>query len=246
MQVGIRVFEAAVKISCSNDRLFSIDGVPGQPTGNLGEAAAKEPIHPGAQPQEQGMKTASLFHRGIKPNLLDPGWVVLDQMIAAQTEFSDQPVIMIFKILDSAPGEVAGLLAGEAGEVTLLDQCDFGTLAGKRCRRHRAVYPATDDQNIVNALVQFLDVAVTKFHRWSFCKAQRTYAAKPSGLAGSMMTADGQEAQAPTPVSAQDVGDDERSLRLPGDYPSEPIRVRTELKTQAEKNDSRNYRGEEG
>jgi hypothetical protein len=64
----------------------------------------------------------------------------------------------------AAPGQVRRLLAGEAGEVALVDQRYAGALAGQRGRRDRAIDAATNDQRIEGAVAQLGDTVLAECH----------------------------------------------------------------------------------
>ena len=65
-------------------------------------------------------------HETDLPNL---GGIVLDQVVAAQAQPPDQRIIVALQILDPAPDQIRGLLAGEAGEIVPVDQRHAGAPA---------------------------------------------------------------------------------------------------------------------
>ena len=83
MQVGIRVFEAAVEMIRIERWFLGIDRRLRQPARRLGEGATEQPIDPGTQPDEQRVEAKAIFDHRVEPNLLDPRRIVRNQLIAA-------------------------------------------------------------------------------------------------------------------------------------------------------------------
>ena len=69
---------------------------------------------------------------------------------------------MTLQVLDTAPGEVAGIGAHPGGKIAALHQTDFYAFAGQRRRRNRAVNTPADDQYIELLAIQGFDGAVAQ------------------------------------------------------------------------------------
>src|SRR5262249_54934412 len=86
-------------------------------------------------------------------------------------EVPDQAEFQRLQVLDAAPGEVRGLLAGEAREVALLDERHARALACERGRRNGAVDPAADDEGVEDPGGKFFEVGVPQTHARSLARS---------------------------------------------------------------------------
>ena len=164
VQIGIRILKAAVIVSGVDRRFFRLGDRLAEQTRRAGEEAAKDPIDPGARPDKPGRKTETLLDRGVKTDLLDARRITFDHVVAALAQAPDQIVIVTLQILDPAPGEIAGLLAGETGKIAQVDQRYLGPLARQGRRRNRPIDPASNDQRVINPISQLLQIARAKLH----------------------------------------------------------------------------------
>ncbi|MEI2779716.1 MAG: hypothetical protein V9G19_27920 [Tetrasphaera sp.] len=148
VQVRVRVLEPAVQALGVDDGLVARDVGDREQLRRAGEEAPEQPVEPRAHPQlEPAVAKAPLVGRE-EPDLFDRRGVRPDQVVARAAELGDQPELEALHVLDPAPGEVGGLLAGEPGEIRAVDQRHARPARREARRGHRAVDAAAHDQHV--------------------------------------------------------------------------------------------------
>ena len=99
---------------------------------------------------------------GKEADLLNGGGVAADQVISGEAEVANEAKFEGFEVLDAAPDEVGGFLAGEVGEVALIDERDGCALAGEGGGCNSAVDTAAENQDIKALAVEFVEIGLSE------------------------------------------------------------------------------------
>ena len=163
-EVGVLVLHGAARGAGVDDRLDLLELLGVEDARAAGAEQPDPPVGRGSQRREPGPVGGAAVEGGEEGDLLDVVRVRLHQPVPAAAQAEHQRELVVLEVLETAPHQVARLLAGEPTEVAAVDQGD-ARAATRQCRgRDRPVDAGADHEHVEQPTVDPGEVGPPQRH----------------------------------------------------------------------------------
>ena len=163
-EVAVLVLHGAAGGARVDDRLDLLEVLGVEHARRLGAEQADAPVGRRPERREPRPVGRGAVERREEGDLLDVVGVGLHQPVAAAAQAEHQGQLVVLEVLEAAPHQVARLLAGEAAEVTPVDERDGRAPTRQGCGRDGPVDAGADDEDVEESSVDPRDVGSPQGH----------------------------------------------------------------------------------